>query len=121
LLNKLPENEEQARMNMYLLHVATSRAIDEMYICCYSDKGNINPWFSLVDTSSFKNIGKINYSIPTVKYDKTKKGLTTSITEILSDISPKHLNLIHDYIKLEVVEEKIFSDYSNIDRKEDDI
>ena len=125
LINKRFFDEEKHNNDKYLLYVACSRAIENMYIFSktHSNKGilefNTNPWFDLVPKKLY-NIDKNftdEFFFPKLKYidlgDNEKR-----ITKIIDRFNEYDLDQLSKIINFDnkkiIFHEKIFNkDYSN--------
>lgn len=126
LLNSRP-TELEHRENQYLLYVAITRAKSTLYVCTYSDIGYglFNSWLAYVPTQFYisEQIPKISLLNNTT--DNKPKVRINGITQLISKISPEQLDWIDDSLKIEFadnpLQRKIYDDFSNMDRKGDDV
>jgi len=123
LFNIKPSATEH-KINQYLLYVATSRAIELMYVCTYTNvhSGYLNHWLSLVKPEHYEILTQLR--IPHISYREEEKVEIMAITDILAELSDNQLNQIHDY--LEITESKpkfsvpVYQNFSKIDRGKDE-
>ena len=116
--------EEEHDINRYLLYVATSRAINLMYICTYTNihEGFINYWITYVPPDKYIEVSPIN--IPMLAYrQKGEKPTINGITELINELSDEQLFLINDCLSIldeNVLTRRIFRDFSHIKRGNDE-
>ena len=125
LINKNQFNEAKHSSDQYLLYVACSRAIENMYI--FSNyrwmknkiKYLINPWFELIPKDLYQidiKYNKIMY--PELDY-YNKNERETKITKIIDKFDEVTLDELSKILKYESTmkreEIKIYNDYKNID------
>lgn len=124
LFNQQPSQREH-EINRYLLYVACSRAIDEMYVCTYTSthSGFLNHWLTLVDPKLYKTEGRLQMAV--LDYRVEEDDPVAAITEVIGRLTDQQLNQFHDAIK--IVEDmenptiRIFPDFSDkIDRGKDE-
>lgn len=122
-LFNIQPTESEHNIYQYLLYVATSRAISMMYICTYLNVhgGFMNHWLTYVPKDLYSSSSSIR--IPKLAYrDNDTRPLINGITEIIAEMSDEQLNSVHDMIEIkENFSRKIYNDFSNIDRGNDEI
>lgn len=116
LLNKKPSLNDHNK-NRYLLYVATSRAISEMFILTYKNQGDINHWITKVSPDYYE---ATNLKIPKLSYSEETKEMITGITELISNLTDKQINEIDDMIEV-TINSRIIYEMKEIDRKNDEV
>lgn len=117
LFNITP-TQEQHNQNRYLLYVACSRAINDLFVCVSTKKhgGQINNWISMIDHRKYDSdriiFGKTNYRKETVDQ-------TFGITSLVRNLESEQLFRINDFLKIFSSEEKIYESV-NVDRGADE-
>jgi hypothetical protein len=104
LINKNNFDEEQHKNDQYLLYVASSRAIKNMFVFSkyYNNNGdlyfNTNKWFSLIPN----NLYIIDTHIKNIKYKKieynNKNTKNYNIIQIINGLNEEKLNILFDII-----------------------
>lgn len=116
LFNKKPSFNDHNR-NRYLLYVATSRAISEMFIFTYKNQGYINHWISCVSSNYYEANDLI---LPLLSYSEERKEMITGITDLISKLTDEQINKIDDMINVEAWSRRIYK-IKEIDRKKDEV
>lgn len=90
--------EHQANLN--LLYVACSRAIEEMYVCVYSNThdGYYNHWLTRVNPAHYIPYG--NVTIPKLNFREEIQICIHGITEILAEMKDVDIDAIHDLLDI---------------------
>jgi hypothetical protein len=132
LINKRIFTEEKHNFDRYLLYVACSRAIDNMFIFskCYMSGGqpkfSTNPWFDKIPDDLYTIDSRFikHFKFPSLKYvDMGEKEVY--IGKLIDKLDCYNLNLLSDIIGYSnisnisnlVLKKKIFkTDYSNIEK-----
>jgi DNA polymerase III epsilon subunit-like protein len=124
LFNIIPTAEEHAT-NQYLLYVAASRAISQMYLFTYSNThgGAFNHWITEVDPTTYYQDSPI--VLPRLEYrDKSFLIQEHGITTLLSELTDEDMLEIRDCLGVEeeinFCTTRIFQDFSQIDRCQDE-
>lgn len=124
LFNVMPTAEEHAT-NRYLLYVAASRAISQMYVFTYSNThgGAFNHWVTEVDPTTYYQDSPV--TLPRLEYrDKSITIKEHGITTLLSELTDEDMMEVRDYLGVEeeikFCTTRIFQDFSQIDRCQDE-
>ena len=117
--------EEEHKIYQYLLYVATSRAITMMFVCTYTNThgGYLNHHITKVPSDAYLTHPPVK--IPNLSFRKTCEGqMINGITELISNLSDKNLDMIHDILKIDETEKlftrRIYPDFTDIDRGKDE-
>lgn len=123
-LFNIQPTEDEHNINRYLLYVATSRAINKMFICVYTNVhgGFLNYWIKNVDPSSYTS--DQNLKISKLAYRSKTSNKVNAVTELINSLSDYHLDKIDDMFKIvegeNCVSKSIYNDCSDIDRGKDE-
>lgn len=116
--------EDEHRIYQYLLYVACSRAINQMFICTYTNMhgGYLNHWITKVPRDYY--LTERYPLIPKLEYRKDDaKVQINGITALISELTDTQLNMIHDMIKIthhKDITDRIYKDFTDIDRGKDE-
>lgn len=123
MLFNIKPTEKNHHEYKYLLYVACSRAINELYVCANLDQNNgaMNHWLSYVNPLTYETAG---FKLPRLDYRMESKETINSITLLLENLSTDHMNKIIDLIEYReeynVKTKTIFKDFRHIDRGKDE-
>lgn len=124
-LFNIKPTEEEHRIAKYLLYVATSRAINLMFICTYTNVhgGYLNHWISHVPAECYFSDSALK--IPKLSFrEENIKPMVHGITELIGQLSDEQLDMIHDMLKVEETKNlftrRIYRDFTHIDRGKDE-
>lgn len=123
-LSNIQPSEEEHRQHQYLLYVATSRAINIMFICTYTNVhgGYLNHWLCNVDSTNYYCTGAPR--IPKLGFRVEVPQQIMGITELLGELNDEQLNIIDDMISISEstgsYSRRIYKDYTYIDRGNDE-
>lgn len=125
-LFNIKPNENEHKINQYLLYVATSRAKNIMFICTYINMhgGYLNHWITKVPIQHYTTFSPPK--IPNLSFRTEDIKLSINgITDIISEMSDENLDMIHDMLKITedtmFYSRRIYRDFTHIDRGKDDI
>ena len=124
LFNIQPTKQDHAYAK-YLLYVVTSRAVNQLFVCTYTNVngGFFNNWLSQVSPAYYDTQGYIKISQLSLRNDEIKIDIN-GVTELLSEMTDQELDTIHDYLIVnETFKEcsrRIYDDFTHIDRKQDE-
>lgn len=125
-LFNIKPTEEDHNVFRYLLYVATSRAISQMFVCTYinSHGGYMNHWLTYISPEYYQSDQQLK--IPKLSFRDNDGGNSVNgITELINKMTDEQLNMIDDVIKINEgvnsFTRRIYKDHSNIDRGKDEI
>lgn len=124
-LFNIKPTEEEHNINRYLLYVATSRAINLMFVCTYTNMhgGFLNHWITNVPKQYY--FSDTAPKIPKLAFRKENvKPMVNGITDLIGELSDEQLNMVHDMLDVQENEKlftrRIYRDFSHIDRGKDE-
>ncbi len=125
LSNRKPDHEK-LKHEQYLLHVATSRAISQMYICTYNyNYPKINYWLGNIDKSCYKIEGtKPDFITFSSAYGNVMQDNKIFIGEIVAGLNPQQwLNImkLFNNKNISIKTEKIFDSYVDQNKEKDEV
>lgn len=113
--------QSEHNVHRYLLYVAVSRAINQLFVCAYTTthSGDMNQWLRLVPPNCYQTQDNIQWS-PLV-FRQPIENIVTGITDIISSFDDSQLDALHDMIHISHERnQQIYADFSNIDRGKDE-
>jgi len=122
-LFNIQPTEKAHNEHRYILFVASSRAIDELYICANSEQngGMMNHWLGYVNPLTYETTG---FRLPRLDFREESKEQIFSITELLGAVSTEQLNKIIDLIdyreEFNMLTKRVYADFRHIDRGKDE-
>ena len=124
LFNIQPTKKDH-ELFQYLLYVVTSRPMNLLYVCTYTNhhNGEFTHWLSKVNPNLYETNNIIRISKLSLRNEEIKNELN-GITELLTELNDVQLDEIHNC--LTVYEEfgnstkRVFEDFTHIDRGKDE-
>ncbi|ANB50789.1 putative ATP-dependent DNA helicase [Powai lake megavirus] len=124
MLYNIPPSVQEHDINRYLLYVATSRAINTMYICTYTNNfgGYLNHWITKVNPNNYVTDNPLK--IPKLSFRDSEKLGSGGITDLIGELSDEQLFTIYNYLDVreyvDMFTTRIYPDYTTIDRGKDE-
>ena len=121
LFNIKPTDTEY-KTHQYLLYVATSRAINQMFICTYTNVhgGYLSHHLTSVNPDHY--VMEQTCRIPALSFRHTETQVISGITDIINALPDTKLDTIHDILDIrEHFTRRIYPDHTDIDRGSDEV